>query len=104
VFGPQLAGQLPAALADCNELLKLQPADAAALNMRGFAYMKAGHAGKAITDFDAALRSDPNNAGALYGRGLAKLKKHDKTGHPDIAAAKALKPEIEQDLARYDIR
>jgi hypothetical protein len=49
---------------------------------------------KAIADYDAALQLDAKRATALYGRGLAKAKKGDASGEADIAAAKAIKPDI----------
>ena len=46
-----------------------------------------------------------NLAGSLYGRGIAKLKKGDATGgNADIAAAKAIRPEIADEFARYGVQ
>jgi hypothetical protein len=43
--------------------------------------------------------------GALYGRGIAKARKGDKTGgSADIAAAKAMKSDVETEFSRYGIR
>jgi hypothetical protein len=58
----------------------------------------------AIVDFKAALEINSKLASSLYGRGLAKLKKGDRVGaHADMAAAKAIQADIEEELARYSI-
>jgi hypothetical protein len=42
---------------------------------------------------------------ALYGRGLARLKGHDPArGEVDIQAAKALKSDVAEELARYGVK
>jgi hypothetical protein len=47
------------------------------------------------------MRIDAKSAQGLYGRGLAKLKKGDAAGgNADIAAAKAIKPDIAEDWTR----
>ena len=99
-----LAGELPAALADCNEMVKLQPNDRYSLAIRGFARLKAGQFDGAIADYNAVLRQDAKNAHALYGRGTAELKKHDARGNADVAAAKAIKPDIAEEFARYGVK
>jgi hypothetical protein len=64
-----------------------------------------GETDRAIADYTAALKQNPKLAGALYGRGTAKLRKGDKKGgEADLAAAKAMRPEIEAIFARYGIR
>jgi hypothetical protein len=48
---------------------------------------------------------NPRNVSSLYGRGLARLKRHDAVGgEADIQGAKALKPDVAEELARYGIR
>ena len=50
---------------------------------------------KAIADYDAALKINPKIAWSLYGRGIAELRKGlDAKGEADIAAAKALAPDL----------
>ena len=85
-----MVGDAQAALADCNETLRLKPDHAAALVGRGFVNLRLDNFDPAIADFDAALRLQGNFAQALYGRGLAKLKKGDDKGATDISAAKAI--------------
>lgn len=103
-WGRALAEQLKEALSDCAEALRLRPNDANTYDSRGFVYLKMGQFDRAISDYTEALRVNPRLAGALYGRGVAKQRKGDRTGSTDIAAAKAMKPEIETIFARYGIR
>jgi len=50
------------------------------------------------------LRLKPELASALYGRGLAKLKKGETaSGDADIDAAKAIKSNVADELARYGL-
>ncbi len=103
-WGRALAEQLKEALSDCAEALRLRPNDANTYDSRGFVYLKMGQFDRSISDYDQALRINPRLAGALYGRGIAKNRKGDKGGSTDIAAAKAMKPEIEAIFSRYGIR
>ena len=97
-------GQLQAALSDCNEALRLRLDFANALDSRGFVHLKSGRYDEAIVDYDAALRIDAKKFASLYGRGMAKRRKHDiASGNADIAAARALKPEISIDFSRYGV-
>jgi tetratricopeptide (TPR) repeat protein len=100
-----LVGELQAALADCNEALRLKPNVAATLDSRGLTYLKMGQWDSAIDDYSSALRLDPKLASSLYGRGLAKLKKGDTAGgNADIAEAKAIEANIVEDFARYGVQ
>jgi tetratricopeptide (TPR) repeat protein len=75
-----ILGDLEAALADCNESLRLNPNDANALDTRGFTFLKSGALDEAIADYNAALLISPKLADSLYGRGLAKLRKGRRGG------------------------
>jgi tetratricopeptide (TPR) repeat protein len=95
---------LQAALADCNEAVRLKPNVATTFDSRGFTYLKLGQWQLAVADFDSALRLDSKLPSALYGRGFAKLKKGDLAGgNADIAAAKTAEPNIEAEFARYGL-
>jgi len=49
----------------------------------------------AIADYDEALKINPKIAWSLYGRGIAELRKGmTAKGEADIAAAKALAPQL----------
>ncbi len=100
-----VVGNLKSALADCNQALKLAPpGSAGTFESRGFIFLKMTNFDAAVSDYEAALRRNPSQAGALYGRGLAKLRNEDSTGEADIAAAKALQPDIAEEYARYGMR
>ena len=63
-----------------------------------------GRYDEAIADYDAALQIDPNKVASLYGRGMAKRRKGDYAGgNTDIAAAKAVKPNVVAEFARYGL-
>ncbi|HEY7243850.1 MAG TPA: tetratricopeptide repeat protein [Xanthobacteraceae bacterium] len=99
-----VVGIVKQALADCNEALRLRSKNAATLSSRAFVYLKMTQFDAAVSDYDAALALNPNQAFALYGRGLARLKNEDPLGETDIAAAKAMQPEIGQEYSRYGIQ
>ena len=64
---------------------------------RGILYFNTGDNVDAVADFNKAIKLDPKDAKALYGRGLAKRRKGDATGgDADMAAAKALDPDVEK--------
>ena len=98
-------GQTQQALSDCNAPLKIKPDAADVLNTRGFVYLKLNQSDNAIKDYDAALKLDQKLAGSLYGRGIAKTRKGDRNGGTaDMAAAKAIKPDIAEEFTRYGLR
>jgi tetratricopeptide (TPR) repeat protein len=103
-FAKALVGQLEQALADCNESLHLRPGDANALASRGFAYLKLKRYDAAIADDDAELKINPGNPFTLFGRGVAKRMKGDLSGgDTDIAAAKTIKSDIADEMAKYGV-
>src|ERR1700738_4492976 len=96
---------LPQALDDCNEALRLLPDDGDTLNSHGLVQFKLGAFDQARADFDASLKRDAGDAGSLYGRGLTKLKTGDTAGGiGDIAAAKAVRADIAEVYAGYGIK
>jgi tetratricopeptide (TPR) repeat protein len=97
--------ELPKALADCSEALRLGPNNADNYDSRGFTYLKLGQFDYAIADYNAALKIDPKHASSLYGRGVAKLKKGDTaSGDADIAAAKAIQSNIADEIPGLGIK
>ena len=99
-----IVGQLPAALSDCKEALRLRPGYVNALDSRGLVYLKLGQPDFAIADYSLALRVDPNKASSLYGRGIAKHRKGDAAGaNADFAAARAIKASVSADFTRYGV-
>ena len=67
---------------------------------RALAYAAEGDYNHASEDFEVVLRFNAKNALALYARGLMRLKKGDaEAGKTDIAAAKAIDPNVSE---QYD--
>jgi tetratricopeptide (TPR) repeat protein len=99
-----IVGDLKAGLADCNESLRLAPSVPAALGSRGLVLLKLGRIDEAIADYDAGLKLYANSAISLYGRGVAKRRKGDVAGgDADIAAAKALRPDVADLMATWGV-
>jgi tetratricopeptide (TPR) repeat protein len=95
---------LSAALADCNESLRLNPKFGPALGNRALVLLRDNEIDRAIVDYNAALQVAPKYATALYGRGVAKLKKGDSEGgNADIAAATAIDPNVAKEFARLGV-
>ena len=105
--------ELDAALADCNKSIELAPSAGYAYDSRGLVYLKLKQYDKAIADYNAALKAagyvDGGPVGAplannLYGRGISRLRNGDPLGGAgDMAAAKAVKPEVADDYKEYGI-
>jgi len=72
-----LKHDVDAALADCSEAIRLDPAQTAAYLNRGNAYLGKGDAEGAARDFDEAVRRDPKSAWALTERGSLKRTRSD---------------------------
>jgi hypothetical protein len=95
---------LDEALTDCDQALKLKPRDAATLDSRAFVLYQQGKYQDALTGYDAALVADPKQAASLFMRGHAKGKLGDAAGmDADIAAAKAIKPDVDNEFRPYDV-
>ena len=96
---------LERALADCNQVLRLNPNNIQVFDNRGLTYLKRGEYALAIADFDTLLKHQPKKASSLYGRGFAKLKRGDTYGgERDIAAAKAIQTNIAGEYAIYGVQ
>lgn len=94
---------LDAALADCNEALRIRANDSETLGARGFTYIRLGLYRTAVLDYDAALKLRADNAEHLVARGTAKVRAGDvEAGEADLAAAKAIDPKAEAAFTRYD--
>jgi tetratricopeptide (TPR) repeat protein len=97
------SGDRDKANADYDEALRLGTIQSGGLHRsRGLAFESKGdheraivEFGRAIANYDAALRIFPDDAALLYRRGIVKLDAGDDIGgNADIAAARAIKPEI----------
>jgi tetratricopeptide (TPR) repeat protein len=88
-------------VADYDAAIRLNPKLAVSFRARALLYLKRGKVDLAIRDYDVAVQIEPKSALGLYGRGLAKTKKGDQGGsNADLAAAKALQPDIAAAFAR----
>jgi tetratricopeptide (TPR) repeat protein len=95
---------LPFALADCENAVRLAPGNAEVRDTRGFLHLRLALWDDAIADYDAALKIDPTLVAALYGRGLARHGKGDAdAADADMAAARALDAGIAGEFVRYGL-
>ncbi|RKU25208.1 hypothetical protein C6499_15325 [Candidatus Poribacteria bacterium] len=86
-------GQYEAAIADCNEALRIKPDDFKAYNSRGVAKSRLRQYKSAIADFDAALQIKPDSATAYSNRGAAKaILEQYESAISDFDAALQIKP------------
>ncbi len=93
-----------AALADCDQAIRLIPARADVRETRGFVDLSYGDNEAALADYDAALKSDANRPLALYGRGIARVRLGDTdAGTADKQAARALYPNVDREFAPYGV-
>lgn len=96
--------ELDFALADCNEALRLEPRQAAALDSRGLVYLKRGDNAAAFADYEAALAVEPGRGHYLYGRGIARLRLGETAaGQADLAAAEMAEPGVTRLYHGYGI-
>jgi tetratricopeptide (TPR) repeat protein len=108
--------ELEQALTDCNEAVRVGPANGPALNSRAFIFLRLGRFDEALADYDRALDrplSDHIAYGfmdvrahyALFGRGIAKLRLDDtEGGNADISAAEKMRPGVTVEFALYGIK
>jgi len=64
------AGKYGEALPEFNRLIKMQPTNANAYDLRGYRYSETGEQGLAIKDYSEAIRLDPTDKRALNNRRL----------------------------------
>ncbi|MFA5989242.1 MAG: tetratricopeptide repeat protein [Sphingomonas sp.] len=96
---------LDAALADCNAALIKEPENPAALDNRGFVFLRLGRLDEAIADYDRALAIKPAESSSLFGRAVAWARKGNKAkSAQDAAAAKKISPPIQALFKAYGIK
>jgi tetratricopeptide (TPR) repeat protein len=94
-------GDLDRAVADYDQAILIKPDYFAAFYNRGLALTEKNEYAKAISDFTTVLQADPKNPLVLYRRGATYLKSGDvDAGNADLAAAKTIKPDIEEEIRR----
>jgi len=97
----QTKRDLDRAIADFDQVIRLDPENAAAHSNRGIAWYEKRDFDRAIADFDAALKIHPKLERALWGRGLAKIRKGDSAGgNADFAAAHKIRYGIADESAK----
>jgi tetratricopeptide (TPR) repeat protein len=97
-------GDFDKALNDCNKAMALGNNDPNILDTRGFVYLKSGNIAAANQDFNTVIQKQPTVASSFYGRALIeRLRGNEDAASADIAKAKALKSNIEIDIARYHL-
>jgi tetratricopeptide (TPR) repeat protein len=80
---------------------RLSPGAPQFLDSRGFVEARLGRLTEAIRDYTEALKARPGAPWSLYGRGIAEVRQGDaQHGQDDIAAAKAIDPNIADEFAR----
>jgi len=90
---------LPGALEDCEIAMKERPDSAYIADSNGFVLYQLGRYKEALDTYNRALARDSEHAASLYVRGHAKKKLGDMAGgDADIAAAKALNSNIENNF------
>lgn len=90
-----------AAKADLAKVLTLKPDYAPAYLARGLVSYKMADFQEALTYFDGAVQRVPTFYKAVFARGVTKKKLGDERGgDKDIAAARAMNPKVDEDLAR----
>jgi tetratricopeptide (TPR) repeat protein len=96
---------LTQALEDCDEALKAARNDPVTLERRGLVYLRMGNFDRARGDFEAVLKVNPSNVIALYGRGIARRGIGDaRGGESDITEARALRPELVEQLIGFGFK
>ena len=94
----------PAALADFNRALALNPADADALAGRARYYLAAGNRQAASADLDASLKSDPKNSDVLIQRAALRRRDEIQAIKADLDEAVRLTgPESEAALSAAEV-
>jgi tetratricopeptide (TPR) repeat protein len=99
-----LGQELEKALDDCTAALKVYPKSATFLDSRGLVRLRQGDFKKSLADYDEAINLHSANAWTFYGRGIDKLRLGlAAEGQTDIEVARALRPDIREEAAKYGI-
>ncbi|MBD8900080.1 aspartyl protease family protein [Rhodanobacter sp. DHG33] len=92
------------ALRDCRKAIKLDGASPAYLESEALAQLRLQDYADAITNFQQVVSQQPRWAWARYGLGLARIRSgQPDAGNADLAAAKAINPEIGAKFEQYGI-
>jgi tetratricopeptide (TPR) repeat protein len=103
-FDNAVLGRIEPALVDCRKAVAIAPENAEAWSTLGFTRLVQGKDDSALGAYNRALNLAPELPYALFGRGIVKQRQGDQAGgEEDIAAAKALLPDIAEIFMRYGI-
>jgi tetratricopeptide (TPR) repeat protein len=103
-FDNALLGRIEPALVDCRKAVAIAPENAEAWSSLGFTRLVQGKDDSALGAYNRALSLAPELPYALFGRGIVKQRQGDQAGgEADIAAAKALLPDIAEIFARFGV-
>ncbi len=98
--------QLDTALKDCTRSIELSDTNTgAALDSRAMTYFRMARPQEALADLDAAIDLRPASAESLFMRGIVRERGGDrKAAAADLAAARLLSPQVDEEYARYGIK
>ena len=92
------------ALHDCRRAIKLDGENPAYLDSLGLVQLRLGHYPESIKAYEQAIAQMPRSAWSHYGLGLAKIRNgQTDAGHADLAAARAIDPNIEARVNKYGL-
>jgi tetratricopeptide (TPR) repeat protein len=94
IYGNSETGDLVQTIAMLSSKIKVNLADAAHYNDRGFVYLQLDNKPKAMMDFDRAIELDPQHAVAYNNRGLTRYyQSQSDAALADLNRAIELKPD-----------
>lgn len=94
---------LDSALKDCTRSIELSDSTVAALDSRAMVFFRMNRMEDALADLAAALDTAPDQAASLYMRGVILSRQGKAQGKADLAAARMIRPRIDDDYRRYGI-
>ena len=92
------------ALKDCRKAIRRDGQNPLYLDSLGMVELRLGHYPESIKAYEQAVAQRPRSAWSRYGLGLAKIRSgQTDAGHADLAAARALDPEIDARVGKYGL-
>ena len=92
------------ALKDCRKAIRRDGEKPAYLDTLGLVQLRLGHYPESLKAYEQAVAENPRSAWSRYGLGLAKIRGgQTDAGKADLAAARALDPEIEARAGKYGL-
>jgi clan AA aspartic protease (TIGR02281 family) len=96
--------RLDDALDDCRKAIRRDGENPAYLDSLGLVQLRLGHYPDAIKAYEQAVAQMPKSAWSRYGLGVAKIRSgQTDAGNADLAAARALDPEVEARANKYGL-